>query len=95
MSEKTTLIKSVWADGRGVIPLHVFQAALSEEAFVREACMIEAIGNNTYTPIYFLLTLFRVALSGKCKERATTWVGLLLASTEAARLWYLSSVENV
>ena len=41
MSEKTRLIKSICPDGRGVIPLHAFQAALSEQAFVREECMIE------------------------------------------------------
>ena len=74
MSEKTRLIKSIWADDRGVIPLHVFQAALSEEAFV---------GNNTYILILILLILFRVALSGKHKERAAAWAGVLLVSTEA------------
>eukprot|EP00118_Oscarella_pearsei_P012477 m.92311 g.92311 ORF g.92311 m.92311 type:complete len:421 (+) comp36729_c0_seq1:163-1425(+) len=41
---KTDKIVAIWADERGVINLHVFQAALSDEAFTREACMIEAIG---------------------------------------------------
>ena len=44
LSAKVARILSVWAAGQGVVSLHMFQHTTAEEAFAREACMIEAIG---------------------------------------------------
>lgn len=37
-------ILNIWADGEGVICLHLFHSTIPVEAYTREAAMIEAIG---------------------------------------------------
>jgi len=34
----------IWAAGCGVVSLHVFYNTTAEEAFTKEACIIDAIG---------------------------------------------------
>ena len=41
---KVQQIIDIWNSGLGVVSLHVFQNVIPVEAFVREACMIEALG---------------------------------------------------
>ena len=43
-SDKLQLILDIWSSGRGVMSLHLFHNTTAQEAFTREACMIEAIG---------------------------------------------------
>lgn len=43
-SEKLKRIISLWDGGRGVISLHICFNIHSDEAFIREGGMIEAIG---------------------------------------------------
>ncbi|XP_034938489.1 uncharacterized protein [Chelonus insularis] len=45
-SEKIQRIISIWHEGRGVVCLHVFMNTMQEEAFTREAAMIDALGTN-------------------------------------------------
>lgn len=37
-------ILQVWGAGQGVVSLHCFQNVIPVEAYTREACMVEAIG---------------------------------------------------
>ena len=37
-------ILEIWRAGLGVVSLHVFQNVIASEAFTREACMIDALG---------------------------------------------------
>ena len=41
---KLKMISDIWADGHGVVSLHIFHSVIPVEAFTREACMIEAMG---------------------------------------------------
>lgn len=41
---KVQHILQVWAAGQGVVSLHCFQNVIPVEAYTREACMVEAIG---------------------------------------------------
>lgn len=41
---KVQHILQVWTAGQGVISLHCFQNVIPVEAYTREACMVEAIG---------------------------------------------------
>ena len=43
-SEKLRKIRSIWGSDRGVVSLHVYNNAIAEEAFTREAVMISCIG---------------------------------------------------
>ena len=43
-SEKLQCILDIWSSGRGVMSLHLFNNTTAQEAFTREACVIEAIG---------------------------------------------------
>lgn len=43
-SDKVAQILDVWRAGLGVVSLHVFQNVMACEAFTREACMIDALG---------------------------------------------------
>ena len=45
-SAKLDQILDIWSSGRGVVSLHVFQNTTSQEAFTREAAMIDAIGER-------------------------------------------------
>ena len=44
-SDKLNMILNIWQSGYGVISLHVFHNTIPVEAYTREACMIEALGN--------------------------------------------------
>lgn len=46
---KIDRIRSIWADGYGVVSLHLFHNITSKEALTREALMIETIGLNNLT----------------------------------------------
>ena len=46
MSRKLRTILDLWDAGRGVISLQIFHNTTSEEAFTREACLIDAIGER-------------------------------------------------
>lgn len=50
-SEKLQCILDIWSSGHGVMSLHLFNNTTAQEAFTREACMIEAIGLNMLTNI--------------------------------------------
>jgi len=39
-------IIDIWRAGVGVVSLHVFQNVMASEAFTREACMIDALGER-------------------------------------------------
>ena len=52
-SSKLRHILDVWSAGYGVISLHVFYNTTAEEAFTREACMIDAIGERELYPDSF------------------------------------------
>lgn len=41
---KVQHILQIWAAGQGVVSLHCFQNVIPVEAYTREACMVEAIG---------------------------------------------------
>lgn len=41
---KVQHILQVWAAGQGVVSLHCFQNVIPVEAYTREACMVEAMG---------------------------------------------------
>lgn len=41
---KVQHILQVWGAGQGVVSLHCFQNVIPVEAYTREACMVEAIG---------------------------------------------------
>ena len=43
-SAKLQRIRDIWSGGRGVMSLHIFSNRTEEEAYTREACLIEAIG---------------------------------------------------
>ena len=38
-------IMDIWSAGVGVVSLHCFQNVIPVEAYTREACMVDAIGN--------------------------------------------------
>lgn len=44
LSLKVQHILQIWAAGQGVVSLHCFQNVIPVEAYTREACMVEAIG---------------------------------------------------
>ena len=46
LSAKHSRIISIWNSGQGVVSLHIFHHTTAEEAFTREACMIDAIGES-------------------------------------------------
>ncbi|XP_057328949.1 putative uncharacterized protein DDB_G0282133 [Microplitis mediator] len=48
-SSKIRKILDIWRDSRGVICLHVYMNRMQEEAFTREAAMIDAIGLDKLT----------------------------------------------
>lgn len=48
---KVEHILQVWNSEQGVISLHCFQNVIPVEAYTREACMVEAIGEKTHTSI--------------------------------------------
>lgn len=41
---KVRRILEIWASGMGVISLHCFQSSVPAEAYTREGCMLEALG---------------------------------------------------
>jgi len=43
-SDKVSQILDIWRASLGVVSLHVFQNVMACEAFTREACMIDALG---------------------------------------------------
>lgn len=45
-SKKIKKILDIWRDKKGVVCLHVFINTIQEEAFTREAAMIDALGTN-------------------------------------------------
>jgi len=45
-SDKVAQIVDIWQAGLGVVSLHVFQNVIASEAFTREACMIDALGER-------------------------------------------------
>ncbi|KAK8381259.1 hypothetical protein O3P69_008254 [Scylla paramamosain] len=45
-NKKIQKIQEIWADGLGVVSLHVFQNTIPVEAWTREAAMISALGLN-------------------------------------------------
>jgi len=47
--KKIDKIRSIWADGFGVVSLHLFHNITSKEALTREALMIESIGLDNLT----------------------------------------------
>lgn len=47
--KKIERIRSIWADGYGVVSLHLFHNITDKEALTREALMIETIGLNNLT----------------------------------------------
>ena len=44
VSEKLKTILGLWNGGRGVVSLEIFHYTTAQEAFTREACIIDAIG---------------------------------------------------
>ena len=36
----------IWSDELGVVSLHCFQSVIPVEAYTREACMVDAIGES-------------------------------------------------
>ena len=44
-SGKVQRILDIWSGGEGVVSLHCFQSVIPVEAYTREACMVDAIGN--------------------------------------------------
>ena len=44
IGRKMAKILDIWADGHGVVSLHVFQNSLPVEAYCREAALIDAVG---------------------------------------------------
>lgn len=49
--KKIDRIRSIWADGFGVVSLHLFHNITSKEALTREALMIETIGLENLTNV--------------------------------------------
>lgn len=45
-SDKVTQILDIWRACLGVVSLHVFQNVMACEAYTREACMIDALGES-------------------------------------------------
>lgn len=45
-SDKMKRIMEIWKSGKGVVSLQVFSNSMQEEAFTREAAMIDALGTN-------------------------------------------------
>lgn len=41
---KVRRILEIWASGMGVISLHCFQSSVPAEAYTREGCLLEALG---------------------------------------------------
>lgn len=37
-------ILDIWASGHGVVSLHCFQHVIAVEAYTREACLVDALG---------------------------------------------------
>ncbi|XP_042205198.1 ankyrin repeat and LEM domain-containing protein 1-like [Homarus americanus] len=65
-SEKIDRIRDIWAEGVGVVSLHVFQNTIAVEAWTREAAMISAIGlenlcNTIQGTFYGLPSTWRLA----------------------------------
>ena len=50
-SEKVLRIVRIWESGLGVVSLQFFQNVLAEEAYTREACMIDALGLQRLTNV--------------------------------------------
>jgi len=50
-SNKVMQIMDIWRAGLGVVSLHVFQNVIASEAFTREACMIDALGESQNTTL--------------------------------------------
>ena len=44
LCSKVQHILQVWREDQGVVSLHCFQNVIPVEAFTREACMVDAIG---------------------------------------------------
>ena len=42
----------IWSAGRGVMSLQLFHNITAEEAFTREACLIDAIGTRILFTVY-------------------------------------------
>ena len=62
---KVQQILDIWTAGLGVVSLHVFQNVIPEEAYTREACMIDALGMAYLNPwiIQLWLTLISTILA--------------------------------
>jgi hypothetical protein len=56
MSKKVEKIIEIWDSGMGVVSLHCFQSVIPVEAYTREACMIDAIGNILYALLHECFT---------------------------------------
>ena len=46
---KVQRIVDIWEEEQGVISLHVFQNVIPAEAYTREACIIEAVGETAHS----------------------------------------------
>ena len=60
LSRKFSRILSIWQSGQGVVSLHVFHNTTAEEAFCREACMIDAIGETSAMDCILYISLMVV-----------------------------------
>ena len=56
---KVQHILQVWSAEQGVISLHCFQNVIPVEAYTREACMVEAIGEYKLHHCIFFQLQFR------------------------------------
>lgn len=43
---KVRRILEIWASGQGVISVHCFQSTVPAEAYTREGCLVEALGER-------------------------------------------------
>lgn len=71
---KIDTIRSIWADGYGVVSLHLFHNITSKEALTREALMIETIGLDNLTNVLRGTIQFKLGWN----ERKRRQLGALL-----------------
>lgn len=73
ISRKVQTILDIWSSGLGVVSLHCFQNVIAVEAYTREACMVEAIGEFSSISVQINIInclntiLVFVTCSSKCK----------------------------
>lgn len=92
-SDKTERICEVWDAGHGVLVPHLFSNIHSDEAFVREAAMIAALGESSLA-LHSVLLILRTEKPDQRPERRLETAGQALGPAESGELWRAPSPQG-